>query len=342
MPTALLLIDAQRRRFDAEPVYEGDAVRQALQALLQRGRAAGVPVIFIQHSGGPGESLEPGTSGWAIHPDLAPSDREAIITKTTPDVFHLTRLTGLLIEHAVKRLVIAGTLTEGSIDTAVRRAFSLGYEVVLAADGHSTYDGALAAAKIIEHHNRVLAAFAAVVPAAEIMLEAPPVFSLDEPLEPVDLAAIQAGLAEVEEYERWLARGEGSPFWQETHPTRVTEALRRLWEPQFQPDEKPAPPAGWEMGLARPFIQPLSHIPGFVRRAAVKSVSQAIGHLLQSPTNPFAPQIRKLSHGLWSYDARDFRLIYMPRTVQDRHGRERKYVFLIWLAPALPQKNPFA
>jgi hypothetical protein len=28
--------------------------------------------------------------------------------------------------------------------------------------------------------------------------------------------------------------------------------------------------------------------------------------------------------------------------VQDRHGRERKYVFLIWLAPALPQKNPFA
>jgi nicotinamidase-related amidase len=342
MSTALLLIDVQLNMFEPQAVYQAEAVRQVLGTLLRRGRAAGVPIVFVQHYGGPGAPDEPGTPGWAIHPDLAPKEQEEVVAKTTPDAFYQTTLAGLLLQHAVKRLVIAGMQTEWCIDTTVRRAFSQGYEVFLAADGHSTYDGVVTAAQIVAHHNGVLRAFATVTPAADIDLGAPPAFSLDEPLEPVDLAAIQAGLAEVEEYERWLAHGKGSPFWQETHPTRVTEALRRLWEPQFQPDEKPAPLAGWEMGLARPFIQPLSHIPGFVRRAAVKSVSQAIGHLLQSPTNPFAPQIRKLSHGLWSYDAREFRLIYMPRTVQDSHGRERKYVFLIWLAPALPQKNPFA
>jgi nicotinamidase-related amidase len=343
MSTALLLVGAQLNMFEPEPVYQAEAVRQVLRELLQRARDAGVPVIFVQNCGGPGEPDEPGTPGWAIHPDLAPNEQEAVVMKTTPDSFYQTALSGLLVEQAAQRLVVAGMQTELCIDTAVRRAFSLGYEVALVADGHSTYDAAgVTAAQIIAHHNGVLRAFAAVTAAAQIDLEAPPVFTLDERLGPVDLAAIRAGLAEVESYERWLIDGDANPFWQETHPTRVTEALRRLWEPQFRPHEKPAPVAGWEMGLARAFIQPLSHIPGFVRRTAVQSVAQAIGHLLQSPTNPFAPQIRQLSHGLWSYDARDFRLIYMPRTVQDSHGRERKYVFLIWLAPALPQKNPFA
>jgi nicotinamidase-related amidase len=341
MSTTLLLIDAQMNMFEPEPVYQAKAVQQVLRELLQRARAAAVPVIFVQNCGGPGEPDEPGTPGWAIHPDLTPNEQEAVVTKTTPDSFYQTALPGLLVEQAAQRLVVAGMQTEWCIDTAVRRAFSLGYEVVLAADGHSTYDSAVTAAQIVAHHNGVLRAFATVAAAAGIDLEAPPAFTLDEPLEPVDLAAIRAGLAEVDVYERWLSHGDATPFWQETHPTRVTEALRRLWEPQFRPREKPAPVAGWEMGVARAFIQPLSHIPGFVRRAAVQSVSQAIGHLLQSPTNPFAPQIRQLSHGLWSYDARDFRLIYMPRTAHDSSGRERKYVFLIWLAPALPQKNPF-
>jgi hypothetical protein len=65
-------------------------------------------------------------------------------------------------------------------------------------------------------------------------------------------------------------------------------------------------------------------------------------HLLQNPRNPLAPQLRDLGNRLWSYDSRDLRLIYIPETVVDRDGRERHIVFLIYVAPGVPVKNPFA
>jgi nicotinamidase-related amidase len=56
-----------------------------------------------------------------------------------------------------KRLVIAGIETEVCVDMACRRAYSLGYEVVLASDAHSASDRPpLKAEEIIEHHNGVL------------------------------------------------------------------------------------------------------------------------------------------------------------------------------------------
>jgi hypothetical protein len=32
----------------------------------------------------------------------------------------------------------------------------------------------------------------------------------------------------------------------------------------------------------------------------------------------------------------------VPHVTTDRDGRERRYVFLIWLAPGAPVVNPFA
>jgi hypothetical protein len=44
------------------------------------------------------------------------------------------------------------------VDSACRAARALDYEVVLVADGHSTYDTpVLSAGQIIAHHNRLLA-----------------------------------------------------------------------------------------------------------------------------------------------------------------------------------------
>ncbi|MCI0578155.1 MAG: isochorismatase family protein [Chloroflexi bacterium] len=336
MSTALVVMNVPLKQPASQEVYQLEAVRQAIRDLLERARSAAIPVIYVQ------SSSPAGASNRVVDPELAPTDQDIVLEKQTPDPFYQTTLAGALTERGIRRLVMAGTRTELDVDTACRQAFSLGYEVHLAADGHSTVDGALPASQIIAHHNNILQHFATVAAAAGIALDAPPAFSLEEPLAPADLAAIRAALAEADLYERWLAQGDVTPFWPHTHPTRVTDALRQLWDPAFTPQSRPAEPAGWELGLARQFIQPLAMMPGFFRRTAISAVAQAINHLLQSPTNPFSTQTRKLAHGLWSYDAKEFRLIYMPRTVRDSSGRERKYVFLVRLAPALPRQNPFA
>ncbi|MNY71725.1 Isochorismatase family protein [compost metagenome] len=66
-------------------------------------------------------------------------------------------------------------MTQFCVDTTVRRAVSLGYDVTLVADGHTTADSAhLAHVDIIAHHNETLDGFGAgdaevdVRPAAEI------------------------------------------------------------------------------------------------------------------------------------------------------------------------------
>ena len=46
--------------------------------------------------------------------------------------------------------------TELCVDTTCRRAISLGFDVTLVSDGHTTIDGDLPAESIIGHHNAVL------------------------------------------------------------------------------------------------------------------------------------------------------------------------------------------
>ena len=77
--------------------------------------------------------------------------------KETPDAFHKTTLHQKLKSKGIEKLVITGLQTEYCIDTTCRRAYSLGYDVVLVKDAHSTWDSSnLTAEQIIGHHNRVL------------------------------------------------------------------------------------------------------------------------------------------------------------------------------------------
>jgi len=340
--TALLLSDAQANKFAPEPVYHGPELLACLQDLATRARAAGAPVIFVRHNGRPGDPDAPNTRGWEIHPALAVAANESIIDKHTPDAFYQTRLAGVLAEQGIGRLVIAGMQTEYGIDTTVRRARSLDYEVVLAADGHSTYPGALTAGQIIAHHNNVLAAFADVRPAAEIDFAAPPAPDVRaEGLTAADLSAIGTGLDEWRVYEQWLATGEGHPYWPHTHPARVSDMLKSLWDAGFKPRARYTDPPRWEMGVARVFMQPLENIPLVFRRASLQAIIGAMDHLLQNPRNPLSPHIRQIGEQVWLYDARDLRLVYVPSVVNDKEGRERRHIFLLWLAPGIQVRNPF-
>jgi nicotinamidase-related amidase len=160
IPSAVLFIDMQLAAFTGEvvPPIAGhhQLLRNAIK-LREAARRKGVPAIFIQHCGPDDHPLNPAAAGWPLHPDLKVEKGDQVVEKTRPDAFAGTRLQEVLEELGVKRVILCGLQTEVCIDTTCRRANSLGYEVVLARDTHSTWDTPdLTAAQIIAHHNRVL------------------------------------------------------------------------------------------------------------------------------------------------------------------------------------------
>jgi nicotinamidase-related amidase len=177
MTTALLIIDVQNGVL-REPVSAArqaivDAAYDAMAGRLQRvqraARETDAPVIVVQHDGGPGHRLAPGGEGWRNREEIAPLAGEALVRKASCDAFFETDLAARLAERDVTRLVIGGCMTQFCVDTTCRRAVSLGYDVILIADGHMTADmGGLTFEQIIAHHNAVLDGFDAGAHAIEL------------------------------------------------------------------------------------------------------------------------------------------------------------------------------
>ena len=166
--TALLVIDVQMGMFEeSDPVYRGEELLETIVRLIEKARAAGVPVIYVQHSGSEGHPLNPKAPGWPLHPAIAPTAGEWVIHKHHPDSFQETDLQRRLETQGIQHLIVTGIQTEYCVDTTCRRAYSLGYDVILIQDGHSTWDSPdLQAPQIIAHHNRVLGGWFARLQAA--------------------------------------------------------------------------------------------------------------------------------------------------------------------------------
>jgi nicotinamidase-related amidase len=164
--TALVIIDVQMGMFDEdEPVHNGEQLLQTLSGLIGRARRANVPVVYIQHND---SQFVEGKAAWPIHPSIAPLAGELVVQKHTPDSFHETNLRDELEKMGVKKLVIGGIQTEYCVDTTSRRAFSLGYDVTLVENGHSTWDNKhITAEQVIAHHNNTLDGWAVALKPAE-------------------------------------------------------------------------------------------------------------------------------------------------------------------------------
>lgn len=163
MTSALLVIDVQTGIADDKGIHAGwPQILANIVGLIKRARAANMPLIFVQHNGEPGDRLEPGSAGWALCPELGVTQSDLVIRKTACDAFFDTGLEATLREREIGRLIVAGCMTEFCVDTTVRRAVSLGFEVTLAADAHGTWNSpTLSAAQIIDHHNGLLDHFSA-------------------------------------------------------------------------------------------------------------------------------------------------------------------------------------
>jgi nicotinamidase-related amidase len=158
MNKALLIIDMQVCHFPPDDLpHRAREVLEIDRWLIDRARASRVPVIFVQHCGAKGSAYEPGTPGWQIHPQLEPREGEAVVQKRHPDSFQDTELRDLLVAKRIEKLIVAGMQSEMCVDTTVRRAYSLGYEVELVSDGHTTWSSpVLTGQQIAAHHNQVL------------------------------------------------------------------------------------------------------------------------------------------------------------------------------------------
>jgi nicotinamidase-related amidase len=173
MQTALLVIDVQQALCEGQgAAFAADEVIARINALSARARAAGAPVIFIQHEAPDGE-LAHGAPGWQLARGLAVAPDDLRVRKTTPDAFQGTTLRSILDARGIDSLVIGGLHTEFCVDTTVRRALALGYPVALAADGHTTAGNRhLSAPQVIAHHNATLANIASFGPRARVVAAA--------------------------------------------------------------------------------------------------------------------------------------------------------------------------
>ncbi len=156
----LLVVDLQIGVFESSeipPADNSEILLRHAQELLQAARAAAIPIVHIQHCGAPGEVLEEGAPGWPIYPPLSPLQGEALVQKRTSDSFENTDLHAVLKQLGVTSLVVTGIQSELCVAATCRRAIDLGYRVLLARDGHSTWaDDRRTAPEIIEEQNREL------------------------------------------------------------------------------------------------------------------------------------------------------------------------------------------
>jgi nicotinamidase-related amidase len=160
--TALLVVDVQVAVIsgvDGEPpAHREQETLTKIGELLTKARDAGAPVVYVQHENARWPALRPGAAGWQIHPAIAPRPGDPIVHKRASDSFYGTPLRSELDRLGITRLVICGLESDHCVDATARRALSLDYDVVLAADAHTTHDSdVLTADRIVAHTNVTLA-----------------------------------------------------------------------------------------------------------------------------------------------------------------------------------------
>lgn len=151
--TALLVIDVQNGV--VEEAHERDAVVARIGSLVERARAADVPVIWVQHNDDDG--LVEGSEAWEYVPELQFDDGEPVVSKQYGDSFEGTDLETLLAERGVGQLIVAGAQTDHCIRSTLHGAIARGYDATLVGDAHTTTDlsqhGAPSPAQVIAHTN---------------------------------------------------------------------------------------------------------------------------------------------------------------------------------------------
>lgn len=165
---ALIVVDMQNDFVRVGAPLEVPDARETIDVhleLLRSFREKNRPIVFTRFIAGPSRTLM-----WNWSPQIAPPvcccwpgfqraygdiegerDCVAIIDELTPlagesqvdkygyNGFHRTRLTDLLLSHAIDTVLITGTVTQICVEDTARGAFHEGFQAVVIADAVSSY-----------------------------------------------------------------------------------------------------------------------------------------------------------------------------------------------------------
>jgi len=152
---AVVMIDAQLEYVTGRlPLAGVGAALEVGAELLTAARAAGRPVVHVQHRGQGAGLFGPDSEFFAIAPEVAPEGGEAVVEKVVPNAFADGALDAELKALGVSMIVIGGFMTHLFVSTTARAALDLGYGCSVLAPACATRDlpdgqgGAIAAADV--------------------------------------------------------------------------------------------------------------------------------------------------------------------------------------------------
>lgn len=130
-----MVVDLQRGVLADDGTWDPDGVVSRVAGLVDRARAADVPVVWVQHNS---DELVAGEEAWRLAEGLSPADGEPVVQKRYGDSFVETDLTEVLEGVDADHLVIAGAQTDACIRATLHGAVLRGYDVTLVSDCHTT------------------------------------------------------------------------------------------------------------------------------------------------------------------------------------------------------------
>jgi nicotinamidase-related amidase len=139
--TALLVVDFQRA-IDHPSWGERNNphAEENVAALLNAWRTATRPIYHIRHdSTEPQSHYRPGQPGHEFKPEALPLPGETVIAKQTNSAFIGTNLEATLRAAGHTVLVVAGVITNISVEATVRMAGNLGFDTFLVEDACFTF-----------------------------------------------------------------------------------------------------------------------------------------------------------------------------------------------------------
>jgi nicotinamidase-related amidase len=133
--SALLVIDVQNQVVDG--AFKKDQVIANINTAVGKARAAGVPVVWIQHSD---DWMAIGSEDWQIVPQLRPADSEPKVDKLYRNSFEATNLEEILASLGVGHVYVCGAQTNNCVRYTTHGALERGYDLTLLSDAHTTTD----------------------------------------------------------------------------------------------------------------------------------------------------------------------------------------------------------
>jgi nicotinamidase-related amidase len=138
----LIIVDMQRGMAEPAAGNRNNTDAEAnIAKLLAAWRQERLPIVHVRHlSRTFGSPFWPGQVGAEFQPQFEPLPNEHVVEKNIPDAFLNSGLERWLRVRDVERLVVTGVSTNMSVESTVRTAGDLGFQVTVVSDATFAFD----------------------------------------------------------------------------------------------------------------------------------------------------------------------------------------------------------